>query len=63
MSSNFCELVSKDVMRNYVKPFIITFHKNIRGRERKSIKRIEEEARESLGFEDLGAKVKLKLEE
>jgi hypothetical protein len=39
-------------------PFIISFHKNIRGREKKCIKRIEEEAKESLGFEELGAKVK-----
>jgi len=33
-------------MRSKVKPFIISFHKNIRGRERKRIKRIEEEVRE-----------------
>jgi hypothetical protein len=39
-----------------------SFHKNIRGRERKWIKSIKEELeKESLGFEELGALVKPKL--
>jgi len=40
-------------MRNYVKPFIISFHKNIRDKEKVYHKRKEEEVRESLGFEEI----------
>jgi len=38
--------ISITLMRNYVKPFIISFHKNIRGKEKVDHNRKEEEGRE-----------------